>query len=48
MRPSICVGSDPVGRFRGWDTLVGSRRDERPGVGLGRVCLDGRPRALAR
>ena len=47
VRPSICVGSDPVGRFRGWDTLVGARRDERPGVGLGRVWLDGRPRALA-
>ena len=34
MRPSTCVGFDPVGRFRGWDTLVGVRRDERPGVGL--------------
>lgn len=28
--------------MRGWDTLVGARRDKRPGVGLGRVCLHGR------
>ena len=46
-RPSICVGSGPGERFRGWDTLVGAQRDERPGVVLGRVWLDGRRLALA-
>ena len=27
MRPSICVGFGPVGRFWGWDTLVGRWRE---------------------
>ena len=47
VRPSTCARPGPGKRFRGWDTLVGSRQDERPGVVLGQVWLDGRHRALA-
>lgn len=39
MRPSTCVGSGPGEQFRGWDTLVGTRRDERPGVSLGQQVV---------
>ena len=39
MHPSTCVGFDPVGRFQGWDTLVDTRRDERPASALGGCVL---------